>query len=59
MGDINLDGSISAPDIKLLKQHIVDSKPLNEKQAELADLSGDKVLNAMDLILLKRQVINQ
>ncbi len=59
MGDINLDGSISAVDVKLLKQHLVNKKTLTVKQAEMADLSGDKTLNAMDLALLKKLVINK
>ena len=59
MGDINLDGSISAVDVKLLKQHLVNKKALTVKQAEMADLSGDKTLNAMDLALLKKLEIGR
>ena len=59
IGDINLDGTISAADVKLLKQHLTKIKPLTEKQAEMADMNGDKVLNAIDLALLKRVLINQ
>ena len=53
-GDINADGKTDSADAALLRQYLAGEPALTEAQAERADLSGDRQLNAIDLTLLKR-----
>lgn len=54
MGDIDLDGTITGADVVMLTDHILNTKPLNTKQLQNADLTGDGTVNAFDLAALKR-----
>ena len=53
-GDLNADGKKDSADAALLRQYLAGEPVLTQAQAELADLSGDRHLNAIDLTLLKR-----
>ncbi len=57
VGDINLDGSVSAADAVLLCRYLVGSVQLNGEQAKQADMNEDRKLNAKDLTLLKRVLL--
>lgn len=53
-GDINCDGTVDAADVKLLVKHLTVQTTLTDSRMHLADVSGDKQVNAIDLTLLKR-----
>ena len=52
-GDLNRDGSVTAADAVLLCRHLTAEKPLTVSALRLADLSGDRIVTAADLSLLK------
>ncbi len=53
-GDLNCDGTVDVADVKLLVKHLTVQTTLTDSQMQLADLSGDEKVNAVDLTLLKR-----
>lgn len=55
IGDVNLDGSVTAADARELLKFLLTEKTLTAEQAAQADINGDNKLNAIDLTLLKRQ----
>ena len=55
-GDLNCDGKVSVADAVLLSRFLTAQTELSDSQMMLADLSGDKKLNAADLTLLKRML---
>ena len=55
IGDVNLDGSLTAADARELLKFLLTEKTLTAEQAAHADINGDNKLNAIDLTLLKRQ----
>ena len=56
MGDVNLDGKLTAADAAELLKYLTAESTLNEVQAVQADINGDHKLNAIDLTLLKRML---
>lgn len=58
-GDVNLDGAVNAQDVTALQQYLVRKATLSAQAAQNADLTGDGILNGVDLALLKRQVLNE
>ena len=56
-GDLNGDVQVTAADAELLLQHLLTHSELPGNSAQAADLSGDGILNAVDLTLLKRTVL--
>ena len=58
-GDINLDGQVSVSDAVLLQKYLIKSGKLSADQANRADLNQDGVLNAYDLVALKRIMLGK
>ncbi len=56
-GDVNEDGQRTVADIVLLQKYLLGVESLTAEQAATADLSGDKVLNAFDLAILKKLLL--
>ncbi len=56
-GDINTDGEIDRADVDLLMNWLLAVPKTTLKDAEAADMNGDGKLNAVDLTMLKRQVL--
>ena len=63
MGDVNLDGSISARDVMMIKQHIVKMIQLTDVQKAYAnvfvdeDASGNPLISSRDTLLLQQFVV--
>lgn len=58
-GDVNSDGKVSIADAVLLQKYILGTAELTPKQAEAADLCKDGVLDAFDMVLIRRLIIRQ
>ena len=56
-GDVDLDGAVSAADAVLLAEDLTCQTVLTPEQAGNADMNADGILNAGDLTLLKRSLI--
>ena len=56
-GDVNLDGSVTVADAVALQQFLISDLVLSQKSGMEADVSGDRKLNAIDLTLLKQQIL--
>jgi hypothetical protein len=56
LGDVNLDGKISAVDIAFLKRAASGIIELTEDQRTAADVNGDKKVNSVDLLMIKRMI---
>ncbi|MBR5405616.1 MAG: family 16 glycosylhydrolase [Oscillospiraceae bacterium] len=57
-GDVNADGSCSPADALLLRDWLTGSGTLTAAQGAAADMNRDGRLNAVDLALLKRQLLS-
>ena len=57
IGDVNTDGKCDAADAELLRDWLITSAKLNTEQAAAADLDGSRKLDAVDLTLLKRMLL--
>ncbi|MBR5370737.1 MAG: glycoside hydrolase family 9 protein [Oscillospiraceae bacterium] len=55
-GDVNLDNKLSIADAVLLQKYLV-TEEVTLKDWSVADLNGDKTLNAVDLTLLLRKLL--
>lgn len=58
-GDINSDGTADIADVVLLQKALLTETELDSKVAELADLDFNGIINAVDLTLLKRMIIDE
>ena len=58
-GDINRDGNVSAADAVMLCKYLTGMEQLNGDQAEQADLDDNRIINVIDLTLLKRLLLRQ
>lgn len=58
-GDINGDGSVNPADAKLLSAYLRTDGALDTTAARAADLSGDGILTAVDLSLLKQIILRK
>ena len=56
-GDTDGDGVCGSADAVLLSKHLATEQMLDEKQAARADLDRNRILNAADLTLLKRELL--
>ena len=57
LGDVNLDGEITAQDVTMLARHIAKIEILIEPAALInADVTGDEAIDKMDLTKLSRFV---
>ncbi|MBQ3551626.1 MAG: dockerin type I repeat-containing protein [Clostridia bacterium] len=54
MGDVNMDGSITAMDALLVLRHSMELSELSPEAQELADITGDGSINAMDALNILR-----
>ena len=54
-GDVNGDGQCTVADAVMLQKFLIRAGSLTNPTA--VDLSGDGVINGMDLVLLKRQLL--
>ena len=54
LGDVNADLTVNAEDVYLLAGHLRTGSEITADNAAYADLSGDQIINAVDLTLLKR-----
>ncbi len=59
IGDVDLNGTVAVADAVLLCKALTAQTALTEKQAEQADLNTDRIINAKDLTLLKRLLLNR
>ncbi len=57
IGDVNLDGSVTVADAVELQKFLLTQIVLTEEQGAQADLDGNQKLNAIDLTLLKRLLL--
>lgn len=57
-GDLNCDGIFSVADVILLVKHLTVQTTLTDSQMQLADISDDEKVNAIDLTLLKRIMLS-
>lgn len=53
-GDVDMNGSIEVSDLITVQKYLVKKTDLSEQKFKLADLNGDGVVNAYDMIMLKR-----
>ncbi len=59
MGDTNGDGEASAGDYVLIKNHIMETKILeNDVQKLAADVNGDNEISPADYVLIKNYIMN-
>ena len=57
IGDVNLDGSVNTADAVGLLKYLLTESTLTAEQAAQADMDGNGKLNAVDLTLLKRMLM--
>ncbi len=58
-GDVNGDGEITASDYVLIKNHIMETKMINNKTfREVADVNSDKEITASDYVLIKNHIMD-
>lgn len=57
-GDLNGDTNITLTDLIPLQKHLLLRTNLTTEQSALADLNEDGIINVIDLMLLKRTLIN-
>lgn len=58
-GDVNRDGNVSSADAVMLCKYLIGIEQLNGDQARQADLDDSRVINAVDLTLLKRMLLRR
>lgn len=56
--DINIDFSTNLNDIVFLQKILLHRTTLTADQTQLADLNSDGMINVIDLMLLKRTLLN-
>lgn len=57
IGDINNSGKVDIGDLVLLQRYILGMEKLTVQQGALADLDGNRVIDAFDNVLLRRALI--
>lgn len=58
LGDVNLDGTITDLDAALLQAALLNRTVLDATQCAYADMDGNAELDAFDLSILKRELLN-
>lgn len=58
LGDANSDAAVTVADAVLLSKYLVMSDTLTEQGAANSDMNSDGAINAIDLTLMKRQIMN-
>lgn len=59
VGDVTLDGSVNLSDVVATQQYLLNKRTLSPEAGANADYNADNVCNVIDLILLKRNVLNK
>lgn len=55
-GDLNLDGQVTVSDIMLMEQFLLNIEGI--PSGRIADMNGDGVVNAFDMVLMRSEVCN-
>lgn len=58
LGDANTDSAVTVADAVVLSKYLVMSDTLTEQGAANSDMNSDGAINAIDLTLMKRQIMN-
>ncbi len=56
-GDVDMDGTVNALDVLMIKQHIVAMITLDETALMLADVDMDGTVNALDALVLQQYIV--
>ncbi|MGN1223862.1 MAG: carbohydrate-binding domain-containing protein [Ruminococcus sp.] len=59
VGDVTLDGSVNLSDVVAAQQYLLNRRTLSPEAGANADYNADNVCNVIDLVLLKRDVLNK
>lgn len=59
VGDVTLDGSVNLSDVVAAQQYLLNKRTLSPEAGANADYNADNVCIVMDLVLLKRDVLNK
>lgn len=59
IGDINVDGSVNSSDLVILQKYLLGNIPLTAEQIARADVYADEVIDAFDMVLLRKSCLNQ
>ena len=58
-GDVNGDGSITAVDYMLIKNHIMDKSKLTGENLARADVNKDGSITAVDYMIIKNIIMGR
>lgn len=58
LGDANTDSAVTVADAVVLSKYLAMSDTLTEQGAANSDMNSDGAINAIDLTLMKRQIMN-
>ena len=58
LGDVNLDGSVNAPDILALRNYILSITPLLDEQLPEADANTDDVVTVADIMAIRKMILS-
>ena len=59
MGDVNADGNINTADLVALQKHLHGRSGITKANGVLADVCCDGVTDVLDMVALRRKVINE
>lgn len=59
VGDVTLDGSVNLSDVVAAQQYLLNKRTLSAEAGVNADYNADGVCNVIDLILIKRAVLDK
>ena len=58
LGDIDLDGVLTAEDVALIQEQILGTRQMNVMQQMLADKDGDGVITVKDIVSILKEIDN-
>ena len=58
-GDLNGDGNITIADGVILQKYILGIEPLSAEQLKYADLTGDGITDAFDMIMIRKLIVSE
>ncbi|MDO5559972.1 MAG: carbohydrate-binding domain-containing protein [Oscillospiraceae bacterium] len=58
-GDINADGSLTAADILMFRNYMINGAELNDDQLTYADINGDGKVNILDCVLAISELLGE
>ncbi len=59
VGDVTLDGSVNLNDVVATQQYLLNKRTLSAEAGANADYNADGICNVMDLIFIKRAVLDK